>query len=335
MAKYRKINDFWSAYAYGDKIKLVYIKSAFRRLKKVDKLFPELDGLPNRLLPYAIHSTIYGGNVVDEVALPSEQTVVSSRERQDTEERLAPSISRTKSRIFELAMCNEFSFFCTFTTSEKKVKDRYNLEEFQKSFAQFIRNLNRKRDKKIVYLLIPEKHKDGAWHLHGLIEGLEIGTDLREFSLEEHLPYRLRTMLINGEKVYNWDKYSNKYGYFTASKIRNKDAVSAYICKYITKDLAKKVRESGQHLYFASQGLKRRELLFRNGLDGVNNLVDFKLYNLRESWDSVSKDGTIKVCNKPNADEWWFENEFVKIKWFDNITEFGNILLSQKRDTKK
>lgn len=333
MAKYRKINDFWSAYAYGDKIKLVYIKSACRRLKKVDKLFPELDGVPNCLLPYAIHSTIYGGNVVGKVDLPNEQTVVSSRERQDTEERLASSISRTKSRIFELAMCNEFSFFCTFTTSEKKVKDRYNLKEFQKNFAQFIRNQNRNRDKKINYLLIPEKHKNGAWHLHGLIEGLEIGSDLREFTLEEHLPYRLRTMLKNGEKVYNWDKYSNKYGYFTATKIKSKDAVSAYICKYITKDLAKKVRESGEHLYFASQGLKRRELLFRNGVDNVNNLIDFKLHILQDNWDDISEDGTIKVCNKPRPNEWGFENEFVKIKWFNNLTEFGNVLLSQKKDT--
>ena len=302
MAKYRKINDFWNAYQYGNKIKVVYIKNAVRRQKSVENLFPELEGLPSSMLPLAIHSTIYGGNVVEENTPPTKQTKVEKSKSQNNAERLAASISRTKSRIFELAMCNEFSYFCTFTVSQEKVKDRYNLEDIQKSFSQYIRNLNRERENKIIYLLIPERHKDGAWHLHGLVEGLEVGTDLREFTLAERLPYRIRKMLKNGEKVYNWEKYSQKYGFFTATAIKNKSAVSSYVCKYVTKEMAKQGREMGRHLFFASQGLKRRETIIHNSIDET---------------------GTVVRC--PFSDnEWDFENDYVKIKWVDEITENSN-----------
>ena len=312
MKKYRQIHDVWNAYLYGEKIKVVYIKNAVRRKKHVEKLHPELEGIPQHLLPLAIHSTIYGESVVDESAIPPAARPTKGREKHDTEERLAASISRTKSRIYELAMCNEFPLFCTFTVDKEKVKDRYNLAELQKRFSQYIRNLNRGREKKIKYLLIPEKHKDGAWHLHGFVDGL-CYSDLREFTLEEHLPYRIRKMLKNGEKVYNWDGYSEKFGYFTATEVKNKDAASAYICKYVTKDIAHQSRESGGHLYFASQGLKRRETLIKDSIDEANEVVK---------------------C--PFADnEWDFENEYVKIKWIDQNTDFSNAHCPENGTPKK
>lgn len=302
MAKYRKINDSWNAYQYGERIKIVYIKSASRRQKTNDKLFPELEGIPKELLPLAIHSTIYGGNVVSENHSAEEKPKAKKEKSSYNSERLSASISRTKSKIFELAMCNEFTFFCTFTMDADKVKDRFDLDNLQSSFSQFIRNLNRGREEKIKYLLIPERHKNGAWHLHGLIEGLQIGEDLRKFTLNEYLPYRIRKMLINGENVYNWDKYSSKYGFFTATKVKNKQAAASYICKYITKEVAKQGREMGRHLYFASQGLKRRETIIHN---------------------SVDVSGEVVRC--PFGDnEWDFENDYVKIKWVDPFTENRN-----------
>ena len=302
MVKYRKINDVWNAYQYGDRIKIVYIKNAVRRQKTNEKLFPELEGIPENLLPLAIHSTIHGGNVVAENHSSEEKPKAKKEKSEDNPERLSASISRTKSKIFELAMCNEFSYFCTFTMSPEKVKDRFDLDNLQKSFSQYIRNLNRGRENKIIYLLIPERHKDGAWHLHGLIEGLQIGEDLREFSLDEFLPYRIRKMLISGENVYNWDKYSSKYGFFTATKVKNKQAAASYICKYITKEVAKQGREMGRHLFFASQGLKRRETLIYNSKDDSGN----------------------RIFCPFSDDEWDFENDHVKIKWVDPFTETRN-----------
>ena len=44
------------------------------------------------------------------------------------DEKLPENIRRAKSKVFELALCNEFSYFCTLTFSQDKVKDRYDLE---------------------------------------------------------------------------------------------------------------------------------------------------------------------------------------------------------------
>lgn len=300
MAKYRKISDVWNAYQYGDRIKIVYIKNAVRRKKEVEKLFPELKGMTEEEKRWFLgRSNSFFLEHLGDNCEEKQKEKQKEKKEEATNERLAASISRTKSRIYELALCNEFTFFCTFTLDAEKVKDRFDLDNLQKSFSQFIRNLNRGRKHKISYLLIPERHKDGAWHLHGLIEGLQEGEDLREFSLSEYLPYRIRKMIINGEKVYNWDKYSKKYGFFTATKVKNKCAAASYICKYITKEVAKQGRENGRHLYFATQGLKRREILVR---------------------ESVDMGGEFVLCPF-NDNEWSYENEYVKIKWLEEEKE--------------
>lgn len=298
MSKYRLIHDVWHAYSYGDKIKVVYVKASARRISKQEPLFSELEGLPEWLKADAIRSTIYGGTFVSSFSegdFPEAPRSDRSTEVKATEERLQSSISRTKNRIFELALCNEFTMFCTLTQDEKKVRDRYDLDTFRKDFAHFVRNLNRSREVPIKYLMIPEQHKNGAWHIHGFFSGLEVGTDLTAFTLEDHIPHRLRNMIKDGETVYNWTKYAKKYGFFTATAIKDKVAASSYITKYVTKDVAKQALESGRHLFFASQGLKGREVVVHDNLDQSGELV---------------------FC--PIADgEWDFENDYVKVKWFD------------------
>lgn len=100
--------------------------------------------------------------------------------------KLLSNLSRTRNTIFELAMCNEWDLFCTFTLDKTKY-DRYNLDSFRKDFTHMIRYLREKYKSKIDYLLIPERHKDGAWHMHGFIKGLP-SEELREFTLNESLP---------------------------------------------------------------------------------------------------------------------------------------------------
>lgn len=231
--KKQKINDVWSLYDYGGGFfKAVYVK--------------------NRSTP---KKAVTGVTATDS----------------DIETRLSQSVSRAKARIFELAMCNEFEFFCTFTLDEKK-HDRFDLKSFRKDFAQFIRNINRNRDDdhKILYLNIPEEHKNGAWHFHGLIKGLSTELpfeDLKAFTLKDKIPYRLRNTIKSGKTVYNWEKYAKKFGYFTCTRIESREACARYCTKYITKSLAETSREKGDHLYFASQGLKGRETLVKYSAD--------------------------------------------------------------------
>lgn len=60
----------------------------------------------------------------------------------------------------------------------------------------------------------------------------------------------------NGDEVYNWLAYSKRFGFCDLEPIRNHEAVSKYITKYISKSLAHSVTELNAHLYYHSRGLQ-------------------------------------------------------------------------------
>lgn len=276
----KTLTDRWSVYKYGNTLKIVYIKAL--RNPKYPKKPPQKFSMPvygcKPYKPFFKLKTLKQALRYCERAKKAEQALKNAR--------LENNISRTRARIFELAACNEFQFFCTFTQDKEK-RYRFDLAEFRKDFAQLIRNINRGRadSDKIKYLLIPEKHKNGGWHMHGLLKGLT-DKDLRPFELSENIPKKLKDLIRSGTPVYDWTRYRRAFGYFTCTEIANGEAVSRYITKYISKDLQSGVIESGQHLFFASQGLKSREVI-----------------------TSLNTD----PCP---VTEWDFENDYIKCKEF-------------------
>ena len=182
-------------------------------------------------------------------------------------QKLANNLARARTKINELALCNPWDYFVTLTIDKSKY-DRYNLKIYYHDFAEFIHNLNKHRSKenKIKYLLIPEMHKDGAWHMHGLFHGLH-DDDL----------------CVNKNGYLSWEKYEKKFGYISLGYVKDKDKVSSYIVKYITKDVGKNVTELGCHLYYASKGLKKAEILYRGHLE------------LLCPWDYEHPDGYCKI----------------------------------------
>lgn len=280
-------HDMWNAYLYGNNvIKIVYIKTAKSLPKSKHEDFFEYSPEELKLLDYKKH--------------PKEKTPPKTPEG----ERFKNSISRAKARIFELAICNEFSHFCTFT-QDKKMRDRFDLTEFRKDFAQMVRNINRDRDEnsKIKYLLIPEQHKNGAWHLHGFLKGFQDG-DLRPFKISENIPKKIKDTIKSGTPVFDWTRYRKAFGYFTCTEIDNQIACSKYITKYISKEFQNGVREKGEHLFFASQGLKSREIIAKKSLE------------------------------KCPIEQWDFENDYVKIAEFKIDSDSGEIKpLSKKTDS--
>lgn len=204
-SKSRKTSDVWSLYHYGKGVyKVVYFKKT--SIDKKKKQSP----IKGTLTDY---------------------------------ERFSNSLSRARSTVFEIALCNDFKYFCTFTLDKEKI-DRFDLDGFRKKFTQYIRDLNKNRpeNEKIRYLLIPEQHGDGAWHMHGLLMGLT----------ESELT-------LNGNGYLDWNGYRKRFGFFSVSPIDNSVACAKYITKYIGKDFDNVSREKCQHLFFASKGLKRKE----------------------------------------------------------------------------
>lgn len=177
------------------------------------------------------------------------------------EGRTADNIRRAQRQIEALSLCNEWDYFGTFTLSPS-YGDRGDLDAFRRDFTQFIRDVRKRTGQLIAYVLVPELHKNAkGWHIHGLLKGLDIEL-LREFTLREKLPKYIRDKLKQGEVIYDWSGYRERFGWVDIEPLRCRDAAARYITKYITKETALatcKALQSGKHLYFASLGLNRPE----------------------------------------------------------------------------
>jgi len=188
------------------------------------------------------------------------------------------NLSRVRSIIFEYAMCNNFEYFVTLTLDKQK-QDRYDLQRFIKQLGQFIRDHRKKTNTKIEYLLIPEKHKDGAYHMHGLFKGLSPG-DLMLFTTNDNIPGRIKNLIHQGHEIYNWIPYSQKFGWVTLEKIRSVEYVSKYITKYIKKDIGTTVTEMNKKSYYCTKGLKKAVIIKKGTLPiAAGNALTFNYEN--------------------------------------------------------
>lgn len=196
------------------------------------------------------------------------------------------ALSRAKSKVLGYALCNDWQFFTTFTLDKQKY-NRYDLSTWKKDFSQYLRNTKRVKGLDIKYLLIPEPHKDGAWHMHGLMNGFDWNNDLFKFELFKH-PLEL---VEKGYRYY--PPILDKFGFHSFGKVRNKSAVSRYILKYISKGITLSMLEKGQHLYYCSNGLNNPELVDSGFSCSYLTDIDYSNDYMASSW--ISKDEVEKV----------------------------------------
>lgn len=173
------------------------------------------------------------------------------------DEKLSCNLRRAKETVFQLAICNDWDYFCTFTIDKQKY-DRYDLHSYHTAFSVFIRNYNKKHGTNIKYLLVPEQHKDGAWHEHGFFMGLPEShlKDFKNFKSKK-LPKYIRRKIEAGEPIFSWDAYSEKFGFCDLEPIVSLEKISFYITKYISKSLEQSCIEINAKVYYCSLGLSR------------------------------------------------------------------------------
>ena len=139
-------------------------------------------------------------------------------EQQPKAEDMERSMRRARSRVRRLALSNDFRWFVTLTLDKEKV-DRYDA-------AQVVRKLttwahNQVRRKGLSYILVPERHKDGAIHFHGFFN------DALEAIASGHRDKQ-------GHMIYNLPGWS--LGFTAAIEVYGDYAGAvAYVCKYIGK----------------------------------------------------------------------------------------------------
>lgn len=175
--------------------------------------------------------------------------------------KLDPSVSRSKRLILELALCNTWDYFCSFTLDESKWV-RSDLHTWAKAFTQYLRD-QRKKGFDIAYLLMPERHGDGSWHMHGLFRGLPLA-QLVSFKQLDKDGYRSPNgrrlpLMLRESSYFNWMPCMEKFGYCSVGPIGDPVATGFYCTKYMTKDLSRCVSQVSAKMYYASQHLNRPE----------------------------------------------------------------------------
>ena len=166
-----------------------------------------------------------------------------------------PEKSREKSRrkavsqVRDIALCNQFSYFFTWTLDGRKI-DRYDPDIIYPKLKNFLGDSVKRKG--FEYILVPEYHKlkpgetRPAIHFHGLC-------NLGDVPIEPAMTKdgRQRTDQ-HGRPVFNM--LSWKYGYSTCVPIdHNYQRTANYITKYITKEQDKIL---GKY-FLSSRGLKK------------------------------------------------------------------------------
>lgn len=173
---------------------------------------------------------------------------------------LQTSVARTKQKIYDYAKANssdefELMFFVTLTFNPSKV-DSYNYNLITGKMTNWLRNL-RKKIPSLKYIGVPEQHKSGRFHFHFLMN------DISAILIDSG--YRTKDGMI----IYNLEAY--KWGFSTATLIQDRERVSNYLCKYITKDLA--LQTKGKKRYWHSKGLS----LPQESVDLIPDIEDIVL----------------------------------------------------------
>lgn len=187
-------------------------------------------------------------------------------DKNDNDNKLDNNISRARGKVFEYAKCNEWDYFATLTLDKSK-KDRYDLQAYISDLGRFIRNERIRTGCDIKYLLIPEQHKDGAWHMHGYFYGIPVDD-----------------VQMNAHGYYEWSGYSKRFGYCSLDKIKDKDRCDNYITKYISKEMGGQAIEKNKKLYYTSRGLSTAEILHESYITDKLNAPDFENDFVQIKW---------------------------------------------------
>ena len=209
------------------------------------------------------------------------------------------SMLRTKKKVMEIALCNEFEWFVTLTFNPEVV-DSFDYELTSKKVSKWLNNVRTSFATDMKYLMVAEQHKTGRFHFHGLfantgsIEFVDSGTMSHpKVKRPRRVSKKLQgKYLLDGWSiVYNMPNY--KFGWSTATKVKNSQAVSYYLAKYITKDLCQVSQNKKR--YWASRNLEKpiviKELIYKHSCDEIVNSLDCDI--MVKTTHFTGKDGIV------------------------------------------
>lgn len=221
-------------------------------------------------------------------------------------------------RIKGYAFSNNFRWFVTLTFNPEKV-DSF---DYGTAKAALLKWCRRMRDKhgQFSYLIIPELHKSGAIHFHGLLG------DIPARFVEAVNQKTGKLIIRHGRQVYNLAEW--EYGFSDCEEIESPEKAASYITKYVTKDLLTDEKMYNKKRYFNSQGLEKPVVAFSMGdntdLDSFTpnfgvietdrngrNIINIGIYNLAADPETgeLSQKDTSYLISAKNEDRYSDNNK--------------------------
>lgn len=168
--------------------------------------------------------------------LPYDLDAEDARQRGENVER---SMRRAATKLRDIALCNDFRWFVTLTLDPAKI-DRHSMDALTRVLNRWADNRVRRRG--LRYVLVPERHKDGAIHLHGFFNEalpmVDSGTiriaGVKQPRRPRSAAERQKWLDAGGQIVYNVPDWT--LGFSTALELRGDyHAAVGYVCKYVRK----------------------------------------------------------------------------------------------------
>lgn len=192
---------------------------------------------------------------------------LTNEENDEEKDYLEKSINRTKTKISDYVLCNNFTHFVTFTfdPSNSKVKNEENRKDLRKMSKLLMTWINseqinhfRLHGHRFKYLIVPERHKNNAWHFHAIFEDYK--NDIQDFYSSKNKYLTVDEIRSKNKKPKNQRGFLPRYtlGRSEIAPIKDKTKMSNYIKKYITKDL---INKKYKKRYWCSKNLKTPEII--------------------------------------------------------------------------
>lgn len=206
----------------------------------------------------------------------------------EQEERcLRSSMGRTVNKVYYLARSNDWEWFFTLTFNPEIV-DSFDYAACTEKLSNWFITMRRSCPG-IKYIVVPELHKSGRWHFHGLFANCDnLG----------FVDSGKRTK--SGDVIYNVGKY--RLGFSTATKVRDPRRVTRYIGKYITKDLCAVTK--GKKRYWCSRNLIQAEIKKKYYPPEDLPLLLAQLQNMATSVTSCTSEGLGRTYYIELSEEW-------------------------------
>ena len=162
---------------------------------------------------------------------------------------------RAKINAFDIIMCNpSLDTFATFTYKPDNELDKSSYDDCYKKLGVWLSNRVQRRG--LQYVIVPERHKSGDIHFHGILNSSALDLE-RAYS-----PKSGRALSSGGKPVFNLGDW--KMGFSTAQIIgdqgEDREKVAKYVFKYMGKQVGAKI--GGRYCLIGGRDLARPRYVY-------------------------------------------------------------------------